>query len=53
MGLLNLFDTTCDMFESYQFMQINPDQAFDRILENKRKKFQSYQFMQINPDEVL
>ena len=39
-------------FQSYQFMQINPDkeETID-YLTSKDLKFQSYQFMQINPDK--
>ena len=39
------------MFQSYQFMQINPDfckSGLENLISNR---FQSYQFMQINPDE--
>ena len=39
-----------ERFQSYQFMQINPDKM--KKLKKRRKKmlFQSYQFRQINPD---
>ena len=37
-------------FQSYQFMQINPDQYDEDSASDEEDMFQSYQFMQINPD---
>ena len=39
------------MFQSYQFMQINPDVSFMQKWTLVLIVFQSYQFMQINPDD--
>ena len=39
-----------EKFQSYQFMQINPDNVVIHIREKSGFAFQSYQFMQINPD---
>ncbi len=45
--------TPSDLFQSYQFMQINPDSVWILILQWMKQKFQSYQFMQINPDLTM
>ena len=40
-------------FQSYQFRQINPDNAAEHSTVKKVFGFQSYQFRQINPDYVI
>ena len=42
---------TIPSFQSYQFMQINPDNMCIHGIQKPINGFQSYQFMQINPDE--
>ena len=44
--------SACALFQSYQFMQINPDKIKGYLQFNSVVMFQSYQFMQINPDYV-
>ena len=39
-------------FQSYQFMQINPDLFNYKNPKKDSELFQSYQFMQINPDNI-
>ena len=42
-----------ETFQSYQFMQINPDRCLKWFNQSIERRFQSYQFMQINPDEIM
>ena len=46
------FDSLSEEFQSYQFMQINPDINLIGTDTEASYWFQSYQFMQINPDRV-
>jgi hypothetical protein len=50
---MDLSSTLGEMFQSYQFRQINPDDAMDEISLTYYETFQSYQFRQINPDSYL
>ena len=45
----HLFD---DVFQSYQFRQINPDDEASKLPVITAPPFQSYQFRQINPDKL-
>ena len=42
-----------ESFQSYQFMQINPDLILRLSCQLVLIMFQSYQFMQINPDVLI